>query len=206
MGEKKDNNKIVLILIGIVLIAVSFGCGYYISNMNNKKNVNENASTKKEENLVDSNETQEEVIKVTDQYAINTYGDVLRYYIISNGRVYYKISKDNFAGLNVCPNDKEYCKHNSTFNNDVTEISEISDAKKIKMVSDIHASGERFIYFVIAENKVYQFYETMDMDMNYTGVKVSLIEELSNKDIVDLVNYTNDKYIFVTSDNKQIDY
>ena len=206
MGEKKDKNKTALILIVIVLIAVSFCCGYFISAMSNKKDVNENAPTDKTENSENSKETNKEIIKVTDQYVINTFGDVLRYYIVSNGKVYYKISKESFAGLNVCPKDKEYCKYNSTYNNEVTEISDISDAKRIKMVSDIHSSDESFIYFVIAENKVYKFSETMDKNMNYTGVKVTLIEELSNKDIVDLVNYTDDKYIFITSDNKQIEY
>lgn len=200
--ERKTNNTIIIIIVCIILMVVSFICGFFLRGLERDKCLYETFEESNKNESINQNTTD---IDVKDQFTISTYGGVLKYYIISNGKVYYKIEKDNFVGINVCPTNG-YCEHNTTFNNNVTEIKEIENAKRIKSVIDIKASDESFIYFVITDNKVYKLYETMDMSMNYTGVKVEEINELSNKNIVDLIDIKDKKYIFKTLENEQIEY
>ncbi len=217
----EGKNKIIsLVIVGLLIALASFFGGLYMNiirteNIKCKTDTNPtetekvNDNIKKEEPVKSEEKEQapiESKIDVKDQFAINTYGGELKYYTISNGKVYYKLEKNNFVGINVCPPTNDYCIHNSTYNNNVTEIKEITNAKRIKTVLDIKASGEAFIYFVITDNKVYELSEKMDMDMNYTGVNVTLIEELSNKNIIDLVDIRNRKYIFTTSTGEEIEY
>jgi flagellar basal body-associated protein FliL len=224
--EKKSNNKFLLILLIIVLMGVSFGCGYFINNSNenesNEKESNKNDSKDNTNSVVDNKstdststdednknektETQIDNIAVTDKFAVNMYGGTLRFYIISNGKVYYKISNKSFAGLNVCPSTDEYCKDNKDYNNNVTEVSKIDKAIKIKTVKDLRASSESFVYFVISDNEVYEMHETMDMDGKLDGVRVEVVKTLSNKNVVDLIGIDDEKYTFVTSSGEQIKY
>ncbi len=203
MEEGKEKNNSVVWIIIILLIMGGFIGGYFIGSSSKKC---EEKCEEKCEKTPQENNDEKVAVDVRDKFAISTYVDALKFYIISDGKVYYKLSNELFAGLNVCPETDDYCISNTGYNNKVNEISEISDAIKIKSVVDLKASDESFIYFVITKNKVYKLWEAMDMDGNYTGVKVELVEELSNKDIVDLTNYDDGSYIFVTSNGGQVKY
>jgi hypothetical protein len=214
--EKEDKKKPKLnntLIATTAVVGFMFGFfmfGWMLGIMRGYREVNQMVqnNTVENENITEDTEInviQNDDIKVTDQFAINTYGGNFKYYIISDGKVYYRLENSNFAGLNVCPSTGDYCEYNSTYNNKVTEIKEIENAIRIKTVVDVRASGERFIYFVITDNKVYQLSETMDAN-GLTVVKVTAIDELANKNIVDLIDIKDRKYIFVTSSGEQIEY
>ena len=96
-----------------------------------------------------------------------------------------------FAGLSLCPDNYAYCKGNPTYNNDLSEIKEISNAKIIKLVPDVNASDESFINFVFTSDyKVYTIRETYDMDGKIGLPKIQLFNE--DKEIVDIIDFDLD--------------
>ena len=106
-----------------------------------------------------------------------------------------------FAGLGFCPKERDYCKDNPTYNNNLSEIKEIANAKLIKLVPGVNASDESFINFVFTSDyKVYTIRETIDMDLKYGPPRVELFNE--DKEIVDIIDFDSDgkNYTFELKD------
>ena len=168
----------------------------------NAKKAKEKAEESKEKaeeekNKVD-NIINSQTIKAEDQYVVSTYGDELIVYMINNGKLYYKYSKDKIAGLNVCPSTEEYCTANSTYTNKMELVTGVSNVVKVKHTVKIPAQGETFAFFAIdSKGDVYELNKT-------TATKF-----LENKKVVDLVSFksdgtTNNYYEFSTSTGKNV--
>jgi len=168
----------------------------------NAKKAKEKAEESKEKaeeekNKVD-NIINSQTIKAEDQYVVSTYGDELIVYMINNGKLYYKYSKDKIAGLNVCPSSEQYCTDNSKYNNKMEAVTGIANnVVKVKHTVKVNAQGETFIFFAIdSKGDVYELNKT-------TATKF-----LEDKKVVDLVSVkfdgTNNYYEFSTSTGKNV--
>ena len=197
--EKKKGN--IGIVITFIVIAFTFCVsGYSIRGMvddftkdNNKKE--EQKEEPKEPTT--SDETKEkENIPYSDKAVFSTYGDMFVIYMVSDGNLYYQTSASKFAGLNVCPSKEEYCKTNSTYNNDMTKVDGIENVKRVKMTVDLGATDERFKYFAITNNgDVY-------VVNNHTAEKTDLTNV---EDLVNINSGENDTYYeFQTKDGKTV--
>lgn len=203
--KKQKSNKRLIIVILVIGMAIAFACGTLFGQKlfeTNKTNPEEEKKEDKQEEKEEQVISQEEnIIAAEDTYTVSTYGDNLKLYIINNGKVYYKINDKLFAGLSLCPDNYAYCKGNPTFNNDLSEIKEISNAKIIKLVPDVNASDESFINFVFTSDyKVYTIRETYDMDGKIGLPKIQLFNE--DKEIVDIIDFDLDgnSYTFKLKD------
>ncbi len=164
-----------------------------------KEQAEENAKKAKEKaEEVKDNITNSQTIKAEDQYVVSTYGDELIVYMINNGKVYYKYSKDRIAGLNVCPSTEKYCTDNSKYNNKMEAVTGIANnVVKVKATVQVDAQSEGFIFFAIdSKGDVYELNKT-------TATKF-----LENKKVVDLVSVKfdgdNNYYEFSTSPGKNV--
>ena len=182
--EKKKGN--IGIIITFIVIALTFCVsGYSIRGMvedlsKDKEKTGEKDNAVTDCITVDPDDPalQKEVIPYSDKVVYSTYGDVFTIYMLDNGTVYYQTSASKFAGLNVCPSKEEYCKGNPTYNNDMIKVDGdgIENVKRIKMVVDINASDESFVYYAITNAG-----EVFKLD-KHTAVKTDI------KNAGDLVN------------------
>ena len=136
-------------------------------------------------------------IKAEDQYVVSTYNDELIVYMINNGKLYYKYSKDRIAGLNVCPSTEKYCTENSTYTNKMELVTGVSDVVKVKATVKVNALDDSFEYFAIdSKGDVYELNKT------------SATKFLEDKKVVDLVSvkFTDKNYYyeFSTSTGKNV--
>ncbi len=193
--NKKKNSKTILTIIGIIITAIAFCLGGLVIGMNISNNKREQVKCKEEESTeeVEIIEKKDD-ISYKDKVVYGNYGDIFILYAIDNGDVYYKTSASRFAGLNVCPSEEDYCKTNPTYNNDMNKIEGITDVKRLKYVSDLGASDERFIVYAITENgDVYTI----------SGSKVTKTN-LENIEDLTYVSNINSYYEFSTKDGKTI--
>jgi hypothetical protein len=197
--EKNENKKSSKVLVIVTFITI--GLTFFISGYNVRGMFNDNKeeTVKKEEKEEEKKEEPTEStvssdVPYSDKVVYGSYGDIFTLYLIDNGSVYYKTSASRFAGLNVCPTKEEYCKSNTSYNNDMVKISDIENVKRLKYVSDLDASDERFIVYAITNNgEVYTI-------SGSTATKT----DLTNIDNLMYVDYDEKYYEFTTKDGKTI--
>ncbi len=155
MENTKTNSsgQFVILLFAFILVIAAFVGGYFVRDNDVFK------TEKKEENeVIETTETTSKTVPTMDQFAINGYGDEIKFYMIDNGSVYYMYgnyaTRDILLTHSSCLYDGsgDYCKGNPTYTKKATKVEGLSNVVRLKVYNSCFTTGEGFDVFAITED------------------------------------------------------
>ena len=173
----------------LVVLVLGLGCFIIYDKVIDKKDKNENLVEEKIENKDEekNDKITEFDVPITDTYAfgVNNYssGSTIEFYILNNGKLYYKIVKDWITDQSSDVYTYDY-NSASYKTKELTEYTKLTNIKRIKGVNSF-STGVAFNLLLITEDgKVY----TLDLDNNYDLV-LAEATEFSDYEVADVLEY-----------------
>ena len=148
----KKNGNLVVIIVTVVLVIISFVCGYFLcSALNKKEETKCNAPVE-----IVEDQPVKATINPMDNIIVNLYGGGYIYYIV-DGSLYYLeadyLEDGRYFLLTYSPCVKgeksDYCNMNEIYKRNSVKVDGIVDVEKVRLLHRPGATDESFAPFAV---------------------------------------------------------